>query len=94
MDKSRKLSLFQILILGKIFDLSSTPSRCSFPFSKRVYRGAGGYIKGDLTMKVKENNITANYGKQEYIKAIDKIMAGCDEIELLDFVYQILVKSV
>lgn len=45
-------------------------------------------------MKVKENNITANYGKQEYIEAIDKIMAGCDEIELLDFVYQFLVKSV
>lgn len=45
-------------------------------------------------MKVKENNITANYGKQEYIEAIDKIMVRCDDIELLDFVYQFLVKSV
>lgn len=53
----------------------------------------GGYTKGVLTMNLKENNITANYGKQEYIEAIDKIMARCDDIELLDFIYQILVKS-
>ena len=44
-------------------------------------------------MNVKENNITANYGKQEYIEAIDKIMARCDDIALIDLVYQLLVKS-
>lgn len=45
-------------------------------------------------MNVKENNIMADYGKQEYIEAIDKIIVNCDDIELLDFVYQFLVKSV
>ena len=45
-------------------------------------------------MNVKENNITANYDKQEYIEAIDKIMARCDDIELLDFIMQLLQKNI
>lgn len=39
-------------------------------------------------MSVKEKDAA-----QTYIEAIDKIMARCDDIELLDLIYQILVKS-
>ena len=39
-------------------------------------------------MSVKEKDAA-----QTYIESIDKIMARCDDIELLDLIYQILVKS-
>lgn len=43
-------------------------------------------------MNIKEKDTAQTY-KGAYVEAIDKIMARCDDIELLDFIYQILVKS-
>ena len=43
-------------------------------------------------MSIKEKDVAQTY-KEAYVEAIDEIMARCDDIELLDFIYQILVKS-
>ena len=43
-------------------------------------------------MSIKEKDTAQTY-KEAYVEAIDKIIARCDDIELLDFIYQFLVKS-
>lgn len=44
-------------------------------------------------MTAKENEIMLNHYKSDYIENIDKALNRCNDIGLLDFIYQLLIKS-